>query len=345
LNIIFVENISNMAKTNFLIISCVLFATLASTKTQAGDPLFPNSVVSNEIDFILDTDPDEFTSLAFIGLEDKEMPGNGSNLFDEDTFVFEATFSNGKIVGIWCHSSFVTLESAQEYAEKLCPRLGKLPFVQRDMLDHVCINVGNQNAFAETQGHFFVLYSGNMDERISTHDLEETVFHESVHASIQDIYENDTAWTNAQAADPSFVTYYAQSYPHLEDMPESALFAYTLLTYPGRLDADIEAWLIENIPNRIAFFANIYPVTATGINKEVNKFNMLSYPNPTDGILTVMLNGVSQGAYIEVLSISGTLIKSAIAQRGENILNLEDLANGVYFLSVPGYKTSRIIKQ
>ena len=64
-----------------------------SSQTKAGEPLFPNSVVSNDIDFIVDTDPDVFTSLAFIGREDKEMPGSASgDLFDEDTFVFEATF-------------------------------------------------------------------------------------------------------------------------------------------------------------------------------------------------------------------------------------------------------------
>jgi len=334
-----------MTKTDILIFTCLLFATLASNQTHAGDPLFPNSVVSNDIDFILDTDPNEFTSLTFIGLEDKEMPGNGSNLFDENTFVFEATFSNGKIVEIWCHSSFITLEAAQEYADKLCPRLGKLPFVQRDMLDHVCINVGNQTAFAETEGHFFVLYSENMDDRISTHDLEETVFHESVHASIQDIYENDTAWTNAQAADPSFVTYYAQSYPQLEDMPESALFAYTLITYPGRLDADIEAWLLENIPNRLAFFEDIYPGSLSGINNYVPDLKISAYPNPTYDRITVMIGKVEQGSHIDIFNVSGKLVKSTETIQGQNKVDLGELLNGVYLLTVPGYKVTRIIKQ
>ncbi len=159
-----------MTNTHIFLFNTLICFVFISIKTHAGAPLFPNSVVSNDIDFILDTDPDAFTSLTFIGLDDMEIPGNGDELFDEDTFVFEATFSNGKVTGIWCHSSFGTQGSAQEYADKLCPRLGKLPFVQRDMLDHVCINTGNHTAFAETQGHFFVLYSENMDACISTHD-------------------------------------------------------------------------------------------------------------------------------------------------------------------------------
>ncbi len=330
--------------TRTYIFICLLFALIVSNETQAGDPLFPNSVVSNDIDFILDTDPDAFTSLAFLGREDKEMPGNGGNLVDEDTFVFEATFLDGDKLEIWCHSSFITQETAQEYADKLCPRLGKLPDVQRDMLAHVVINKGDHTAFAETQGHFFVLYSENMDDRISTHDLEETVFHESVHASLQDIYESDTAWTNAQAADPSFVTVYAQNNPDLEDMPETALFAYTMITHPGRLSADIEEWLNENIPNRLAFFSTIYPPGITG-TFEIPEHITPAYPNPTNGNLNVFIEDTKQDSFINIFSVTGTLVKSVKAKQGQNEIDLGKLSNGIYLLSAPGHKITRIIKQ
>jgi len=211
-------------------------------------------------------------------------------------------------------------------------------------LDHVVINNGDNTAFAETQGHFFVLYSENMDNRISTHDLEETVFHESVHASIQDIYENDTAWTNAQAADPSFVTEYAQSYPGLEDMPETALFAYAMITHPGRLSADIEEWLNENIPHRLAFFSSIYPPATTG-TFEVSEQITPAYPNPTNGNLNVIIEDAKQDSFINIFSLTGTLVKSAKAKQGQNEIDLGKLPNGIYLLSAPGHKMTRIIKQ
>lgn len=223
------------------------------------EPLFPNSVVSNVIDFILDTDPDSFESLKFIGTDYKEMPDSRNDyLFDSGTFIFEAKFIDGDTLEIWCHSSFGTQEEAFEYAEKLSPRLGKLPSVQRQVLDHVVIHKGDATAFAENSGHFFVLYSDNMDARISTHDLEETVFHESVHAALQEEYENSIEWVKAQTSDGNFITEYAMSLPHLEDMPETALFAYTLITNPGRLPEDIEKWITDNIPNRLSFFEEIY---------------------------------------------------------------------------------------
>lgn len=333
-----------MTKTYILIIHCLLLISIFSNKVQAGDPLFPNSVTSNDIDFIIGTDPDAFTSLAFIGLEDHEMPGNGNDLFDIDTYVFEATFTNSETLEIWCHSSFDTQEAAQEYAEKLCPRLGKLPLVQREMLDHVVINKGDHTAFAETQGRFFVLYSDNMDDRISTHDLEETVFHESVHASLQDIYEDDPAWTDAQAADPSFVTQYAQDNPHLEDMPETALFAYTMIVHPGRLDADIEEWLNDNIPNRLAFFRTIYTPSAVVID-DIPVFEISVYPNPTQGNLSIMLEEAELDSHINIFSISGILVQSAKAKQGYNKIDLGKLPKGVYLVSVPGYQMKRIIKQ
>lgn len=223
-------------------------------------PLYQFSITSNDIDFITSTDPDAFESLTYVGQDKKEMPGGPVEgvLFDENSYVFKATFTNGKEIGVWCHSSFESKGAAENYANKLCPRLGKLPEVQRDMLHHVVIHTGDETAFAETEGNFFVLYAENMDTRIGYNDLEETVFHESVHASLQKIHENTSAWRIAQVSDGNFITEYALGKPSLEDMPESAIFCYTVIKYPGRLSTDVENWIKDYIPNRLEFFSEIY---------------------------------------------------------------------------------------
>ena len=316
-----------------------------NVEIKAQAPLFPNSVVSNDIDFILETDPDVFESLVFLGLADKEMPSSISNeLFDEGTFVFEARFSDGGSIEIWCHSSFLTQANAQEYADKLAPRLGKQPSIHRNNIDHVVVHNGNAGAFAEIEGQFFVLYSENMDARISTNDLEETVFHESVHAAYQFMFQNDPAWINAQALDPAFVTEYAEENPQLEDMAESALFAYTFLQYPGRLDSDIEEWLITNNPNRIEFFRMIYGFPTTQ-NEELHNQRLLIHPNPTSGLVQLEGLNLKFQDRIEILSPTGKLVKSIILGKGQTELNLTSLLNGLYFISIPGYATSKIIKQ
>ncbi len=340
-------SIPKAMKSNILIIAifAINYFQISILFGQTVDPLFPNSIVSTDIDFIWETDEDHFLNLEFIGRQDKEMPGNGNNLFDENTFVFKATFSNDKTLGIWCHSSFETLETAQEYAEKVCPRLGKLPFVQRDMLDHVVINTGNHTAFAETSGHFFVLYSENMDDRISTNDLEETVFHESVHASLQDLYEQDTAWTNAQEADGNYITYYAQGLPHLEDMPETAIFAYTMIMHPGRLSSEIETWVINYIPHKLHFFESIYGECTVGMQEVAVNLKASVYPNPSSDKTTLEFQKPLKARKLFIFSASGSLIKTLPIEGKQNTINIEDLPSGIYLFSIPNYTTLEFLKR
>ena len=335
-----------MYKKAIQLTTFIIYMIINSSHLTAQDPLFPHSVLSNDIDFVLDTDLDVFENLNFIGLANKEMPGdpNGGDLIDTNTFVFEANFIDGNSLEIWCHSSFLTEEAAKEYADKLCPRLGKLPDFQRNLLDHVVIHNGDGGAFAEREGQFFILYSENMDELISTHDLEEIVFHESVHASYQFMYQNDQSWLDAQVQDPTFVTEYAQNNPQREDLAESALFAYTLITYPGRLDSDIEQWLKDNIPNRLEWFGLIYEsITSTDVISP--KFEIHIYPNPTNEKCTVFLEGENIKDQIHLYSLSnGKLVKSIDAKSGNNEIDLQGLPNGSYFLSILGFEKELIIK-
>jgi len=317
------------------------------TCVNGQQTLFPNSVVSNDIDFITESDPDAYQELVFLGRDSREMPGDpkGGGLFDSNAFIFETRYNDGGSLEIWCHSAFETQELAQEYVEKLGPRLGKLPDFQRNLLDHVVIHKGDSGAFAEIEGQFFILYSDNMDKRISTHDLEETVFHESVHASYQFMYQNDQSWLSAQEQDNAFVTDYAQDNPNLEDMAESALFAYTLITQPGRLEESIESWLLANIPNRLEWFGLLYPIASNTIDGS-EKIKIYTYPNPTEEKCTVYLEQVSPRDQIRVFNLSnGQLMKSLDAVPGNNHIDLSNLPNGNYFLSIKGYDQSIVIKQ
>ncbi|GGD04521.1 hypothetical protein [Hyunsoonleella pacifica] len=222
-------------------------------------PLFKNSIVSTDIDFIKTTDPDAFLSMSYVGQAAKEMPGGKTDeLFDENTYVFKATFKNNKKVEIWAHSDFGSKEAAKIYADKLSSKLGKLPNFMRDVLDHVVIHKGDATAFAEDAGRFFVLYSDNMDTRISNNDLEETVFHETAHVTFDLKYAKSKVWKEIQIADKTFITEYAESKPYQEDISETALFVYTMKTYPNRLSPEIEQWIKINIPKRYEFLEKFF---------------------------------------------------------------------------------------
>ena len=193
---------SFMKKIVHICIVAVSVITISCRKNSKVEPLYPNSIVSNDIDFITADDSSFFTSLIYIGQSEKEMPDKRKEeLMDLNTFIYEASFSDGNTVEIWCHSDFETDSVALIYAEKVTDPLGKLPEVMRKELDHVVIHQGDETAFGEGEGHFFVLYSLNMDFRISEHDLEETVFHESVHASFEINYVTTKDWKKAQRKD------------------------------------------------------------------------------------------------------------------------------------------------
>ena len=231
-----------------------------SNGAHSAKPLFKNSIVSTEFDFITSDDPNAFESLRFLGQGTREMPDKRNNkLMEKDTFIFEARFRHDNKVKIWAHSAFGSMEVAERYALMLSGPLGKLPELMRKKLSHVVIHKGDMTAFAESAGHFFVLYSENMATRVRSHDLEETVFHESVHATLSLKHSESKAWLSAQKADDSFITEYAASNPTQEDLPESALFAYTMLKYPGRLPSEVEKWVHEHMPNRLAFFRSVFP--------------------------------------------------------------------------------------
>jgi hypothetical protein len=226
----------------------------------AGEPIFENSIVSTEFDFITAEDPSAFQALRFLGQGRREMPDkrNQGELFGDDTFLFEASFQDGTQVKVWADSAFGSREVAERYANMLAGPLGKLPELMRRKLSHVVVHQGDETAFAESEGHFLVLYSQNMKTRVRNHDLEETVFHESVHATLDSQHNQSKAWLSAQNADNNFITKYASRNPAKEDLPESALFAYTMLKHPARLPADVKAWIHANMPNRFAFFQKLF---------------------------------------------------------------------------------------
>lgn len=232
--------------------------SLAAFELQAA-PLFPNSVTSNDIDFIREKDRSAFSCIGYMGTERREMPSKLSNdLFQDGVHVFEMNFKDGTRVEILVSGEIGAKSRAKNVAMQLAGPLGKLPTMMRDPLQHVVINKGDATASAEEKAQFFILYDANMAKRIGTRDLEETVFHETMHASLQQKMLNSAAWKKAVRKDRGFVTEYARTHKG-EDFAESGLFAYTALRHPERLGDAVFEGVNRIMPNRIAFFANIFP--------------------------------------------------------------------------------------
>ena len=85
----------------------------------AAEPLFPNSVVSNDIDFITLDDSAVSGCLLYEGRFTQEMPGalDTNDLFAEDVHTFVATFVDGARVGVWVHPTVGDREDAEASAK------------------------------------------------------------------------------------------------------------------------------------------------------------------------------------------------------------------------------------
>ncbi|MFP7671926.1 hypothetical protein ACG74X_01085 [Marivita sp. S0852] len=233
----------------------LIFTAVAMASPALAQPLFPNSVASNDLDFITAADPTAFVCVDYIGTDRREMPDKRTDaLFADGVHIFEAAFNDLDVVPLWLHPDIGTAEDARAIAEEVATAVGRLPIPMREALNHVVIHSGDETAFAEDAGQFFVLYSDNIATRIANNDLEETVFHESVHATLDIPHASSPDWRAAQEADGTFITDYAAQYPDKEDFAESALFAWALLMHPGRLPEEIETLVRQVMPNRLAFF-------------------------------------------------------------------------------------------
>jgi hypothetical protein len=246
-----------MATKIHIFVCALLLAAALCRGANSAEPLYPNSVASNNLDFILTSDPNAFQLLSYLSFQQKEMPGGGGGLF-ANAYVFRSTFSNTGPVEVWAHSSFGSVANAQPYVQLLADAMGKLPEFAREELDHVVLHTGDGNFFAEEKGEgFFVGYSQRINTRVSNHDLEESVFHESMHVALETDHATSPGWIQAQQNDSGFITEYAEENPTKEDLSESALFAYAVVNHPGRLPAQVETAVWNLIPNRIEYLRQI----------------------------------------------------------------------------------------
>lgn len=237
-----------------------MLACLAWTSpTLAQD--YKNSIASTDFDFIHESDPSAFERLEFTGKRVCEMPDKrfGNQPLRQPAFVFVAAFSDGTRVQLAIDSAFKTKEAARTEAMRYVAGLGKLPTTLRKGVQRLVVHKGGRETTAFSDVGLIVVYSENATKRISNHDLEETIFHESVHAAWDKQHASSEAWRRAQAQDGGFVTMYAKQNPDGEDLAESALFAYMLTHHPERIPASEAKEIRKAIPARIRFVAALIP--------------------------------------------------------------------------------------
>ena len=253
---------NQMQTKNFLskaLKTALLTGTLFLPGPVFGQDYPFGSTADTVFDIIREDDPSSFVCLDYAGREIRQMwDKRQDNEFDLNVFLFRAYFSEGPPVDIILNPEFQTENEARAEALKYTRGLGQLPLILRRGIGQFGIHKGNEG-FHGGPGKIF-MYQDKADLRITQKHLEESIMHESVHASLDAEYSNARDWRNAQANDATFVTRYAAENPDGEDLAESVLFAYGLLYHPGRIPPVDSQVIAASIPARIAVISEILAI-------------------------------------------------------------------------------------
>lgn len=233
-------------------------AALSAAMAQApADPPFGDTV-GTVFDILRAEDPSTFQCLEAKGqaprqIWDKRVEGEPVIA----AHIFEARFSDGTRIEMAINPEFGRAEAARTEALRYAPALGQLPTSLRRGLHRFSVHDGRKAPHAGDGQVIF--YAKTADQRLGYQHLEESLFHESVHASWDAQWRLSPQWLAAAAADGGFLTRYGAEHPDREDLAETALFAFAILHHPDRLPPADTADTLAAVPHRIAFIETLLP--------------------------------------------------------------------------------------
>jgi hypothetical protein len=232
---------------------CTLAMALLAGPARSESATMPpyNNTSGTVFDIIAASDPSAFVCLEPQGqaprqIWDKRV--NGEPVVE--AHLFRAHYADGAAIEIAVNPEF-DAAAAEALAHRFAVPLGQLPTSLRAGIGRFSIHGGDESFHAGTGQ--IVVYTGKADQRATYDHLEESLFHEAVHASWDEVHRLAPEWQAAQAADGGFLSDYAAESPDREDLAETALFAYALLHYPDRMPPVDTEDIRRAVPNRIAY--------------------------------------------------------------------------------------------
>jgi hypothetical protein len=238
-------------------VGLAMMAALHVSGSALADPPFSDTA-GTVFDIIRKDDPSVFSCLEERGrgerqIWDKRVDGEPI----VNAFLFMARYTDGTAIEIAINPEFETAAAARAEALRYVGPLGQLPTSLRRGIGRFSVHKGRKSFHAGTGQ--IVFYAETADDRLTYDHLEESLFHEAVHASWDAEHRLAPGWIEAQQRDGGFLTDYALKTPDREDLAETALFAYAILHHPERLPpADTED-TEKAVPNRIAYIARLLP--------------------------------------------------------------------------------------
>ena len=284
-----------MAKSAFVVLVVVLCTNIASdSQAQSLVPPFSSMPSAGFYSFgpLQDSTLEEIVYQGQTSRQMLNLLEGGSCVRDLaqpvefDAFVFHASYSDGSMVEFLANPEYGSSERAKPDINFWAEMFGSVPiFMRKDA--RVSVHMANKCGFAYSgnENHFLV-YSGtiktrgtlfyetfdvysitNIDPNVAVYNevydypgqaqAEEILIHEGAHAAIDHLVKDDPNWQFAQESDGRYISYYARNNSEREDIAESFL-AWMILRFGRSYSARFDLTILETIPNRIAYFDDLF---------------------------------------------------------------------------------------
>lgn len=233
----------------------ITISLLAGSPAVRAVPPFSGTIFLDP-DIITESDPTTFRRLDDAGRGSRVMFDRRLDRYATfNAFLFNAYYSDGLKIEIQVNPEFGSQAAARVEAAKYAPVIGRLPVYLRVDVKTSWIHRGVE-PFGGGNNNLLI-HTGQSASYEADGILEETLFHEAAHTSMDARHANSAGWRAAQTADAEFISTYARDNPTREDIAESVLPWFAVRHRRDRISTELADTFAATIPNRIAYFDSL----------------------------------------------------------------------------------------
>jgi len=237
----------------------VVVALLAPTYVAADSPPFGGTVWELSSTILDDSDPSSFRSVTYKGRGERRFwDVHTEGWITLNVYLFDVRYgSRPEPTEYQVHHEYGSRAAAREQVDFYAPILGRMPKALLSNAKVVELSTASPShgamAGANRDGTFHI--HTDAAERVYRDGfLEEVLFHEAGHVSLDADHADAPGWVAAQREDPAFISGYARDWPRREDVAESILAYFAVRYRPDRLSVDQEQKILAAVPARLAYF-------------------------------------------------------------------------------------------
>jgi hypothetical protein len=166
--------------------------------------------------------------------------------------IFKAKFEAGRQIEICVNGEFTDPGQVRSLARKYAGEIGRLPVCLCERIETVIIHDG-KCLFGGGNANVMI-HLKQAEEYEKGGFLEEALFHEAVHTSIDEALSGDRKWSSGIASARTFISDYAKAHPAREDAAESLLLYFGMKFRPQVMDKAAMADIRRGLDWRVAYF-------------------------------------------------------------------------------------------